>query len=136
MRRAAVPAALACVLEIAASAGCGDAVSHILQGRLYVDGRDCLGTPSSVDVVSGGDPGTCAARCLVPKNVLDGGHAVYVTTTCPPYSPDYDTSGTDPDCPKALAAFTRDDTCIADGGSTHPPDAAAPGADAGDAAPD
>jgi hypothetical protein len=124
--------AIGCACALWIVAACRDNTSHILQGRLYIDARDCLGTPSSVDVVSGADPGTCPAACLV-QNTGEGGRAVYVVTTCPPYSPDYDTAGRDPACPKALAAFSRDDTCIADGGSTNPPDA---GADATDATTD
>jgi hypothetical protein len=132
LRAAAVVACLA--LALAFVAACSDQVSHILSGRFYVEGRGCLGTPSSVDVVSGGDPGTCAPACIVQQNA-EGGPAVYITTTCPPYSPDYDTTATNLDCTPALAAFARDDTCESDGASTDPivPEA---GTDASDAAAD
>ena len=135
MKRAALLAAgalaIAATAAIAAAA-CSDAVSHVLQGRAYIEGRDCLGTASSIDVVSGTDPGTCAPACIV-QTTFEGGRQVYVTITCPPYPPDYDLSGKDPSCAPALAAFARDDTCIADGGSTHPvaPPDAGPPADAG-----
>jgi hypothetical protein len=124
-------AAVTCVaVAFVFAAACSDTASHILQGSFYVAGRDCLGTPSSVDVVSGGDPGTCAPACVVQINA-EGGPAVYVTTTCPPYSPDWDTTGKNADCAPALAAFARSDTCESDGGSMNPKTP-----DASDAAPD
>ncbi len=97
---------------------CGGA-SHIYQGRAYIEGRDCLGTPSSVDVVTGDEPGTCAPVCL-SQPLSDAGRKVYVSAMCAPYPYPFDAAGTDPLCGTALAAFGRDDTCIADGGSTHP----------------
>ncbi len=124
-------ASVACLsLAAAAAWACSDNVSHILVGRFYVTARDCLGTPSSVDVVSGSDPGTCPATCVVQRSA-EAGPAVYVTTTCPPYSPDWDATGKTPDCARALGAFGRDDTCESDGGSTHPivPDASDAAAD-------
>jgi hypothetical protein len=108
-------------LALLAVAACSDAATHVLTGRQYVDGRDCLDPNVAVDVISGGDPGNCPAACILQRTP-DGG-AVIVTTTCGPYSPDYDTSGADPRCPKALAASTRDDECTGDAGSTHPLDA-------------
>lgn len=110
MKRLAV---VACILH-----ACGDP-SHVYEGRLYRDDRDCLGTPSSVDVVTGDDPGTCAPVCLVQRT-FDGGRAYYVSTMCPPYPHGFDASGTDPVCPDALAAFERNDTCLVDGGTTNP----------------
>ncbi|AKU96902.1 hypothetical protein AKJ09_03566 [Labilithrix luteola] len=82
-----------------------------------------------MDVVSGGDPGDCAPTCMLLPND-DAGPSVFVTTMCPPYPFGADTSGSDPACPKALAAFDRNDTCTSDGGSTHPAPAADAGADA------
>jgi len=122
---AVVPAALLCMLHASA---CGDA-SHVYQGRLYVEARDCLGTTSSVDVVEGDDPGSCAPTCLLQRRP-DGGRVLYVSTMCGPYPFDFDVSGADPKCPAALAAFGRNDTCLSDGGSSAPPPPPAPPADA------
>ena len=119
---AAATAALMCILHTNA---CKDDGTHVYVGRLYVEKRDCLGTSSSVDVISGDDPGSCAPICLVQKRG-EGGKAIYVATMCPPYPSgvEFDTGGTDLACPKALAALSRGDTCLSDGGTTHPaPDA-------------
>ncbi len=128
IRRAAfVFAGLAAIVCIVHTSGCKDDGTHVYVGRLYVEARDCLGTSSSVDVISGDDPGTCAPICLVQKRG-EGGKAIYVATMCPPYPAgvEFDTAGTDPACPRALAALSRGDTCLSDGGTTHrPPDASA-----------
>ena len=114
-------AALACMMHVSA---CKDDGTHVYVGRLYVEGRNCLGTSSSVDVISGDDPGTCSPICLVQKRA-EAGKAIYVATMCPPYPAgvEFDTAGTDPACPKALDALGRGDTCLSDGGTTHPPPA-------------
>ena len=110
-------AAAICILH---AQGCKNDGTHVFEGRLYVEARHCLGTTSSVDVISGDDPGQCAPICL-RQTRSEGGHAIYVTTMCPPYpGPDYDTSGQDPLCAPALSALARGDTCLSDGGSTHP----------------
>lgn len=132
-----VPLAVrACIMHASA---CKDDGTHVYLGRLFVEARGCLGTTSSVDVVTGGDPGECPPICLL-QHRAEGGRAIYVATMCAPYPAgvEFDTSGTDPACPAALAALTRDDTCLSDGGDTHPlPDAAADSsADASSAAPD
>lgn len=119
--------ALACSLHATA---CREEGTYLLSGRFYLDARDCLGTASTIDVVSGDGPNPCAPTCLVQKD-YDGGTAVYVTSTCGPYALDLEASGTDPRCAKALAAFERNDTCQANGTSTNPPKTDA-GADAGD----
>lgn len=93
---------------------CSDPVSHLYEGRFYAADRKCLGTTSSIDVVEGGDTGTCSPVCLIKDS------NVYVGTSCPPFPPGYDTTGTSPVCVDALAANARDDTCLVDGGSTHP----------------
>lgn len=103
---------------VGALLACGDP-SHIYEGRAYVDSRDCLGTTSSVDVVDGDRPGTCAPVCLTQGHP-DGGRTLYVSSMCGPYPFQFDASGSDPRCGAALAALTRDDTCNADGTSTHP----------------
>ncbi len=98
-------------------------------GRFFSEPRGCLGTESSIDVVEGDTPGSCAPVCLVRAKDpnADGGRSVYVSTMCAPYPPGFDTSGADPACPRALEAQSRNDTCLSDGGSTHP----APPSDAG-----
>lgn len=113
--------AVACTLHLSA---CKDDGTHVYQGRLYVEARNCLGTTSSIDVVSGDVPGECSPIC-VRQSLAEGGRAIYVATMCPPYpGPGFDTAGTDPACTPALAALARGDTCLSDGGSTHPvPDA-------------
>jgi hypothetical protein len=109
-------AALACSLHLSA---CKDDGTHTYLGRLYVEARGCLGTSSSLDAISGGDPGDCPPICLAQPNA-EGGRAIYVATMCGPYPYGFDTSGADPACPKALAALARNDTCLSDGGATHP----------------
>ena len=111
-------AAITCIVQAPA---CKDDGTHVYVGSLFVEARDCLGTSSSVDVVTGGNPGECAPICLL-QHRGDGGRAVYVATMCPPYPAgvEFDTSGTDPACPAALAALARGDTCLSDGGDTHP----------------
>lgn len=109
---------LACITHVP---GCGDNEgTHVYQARFYLEARDCLGTPSSIDVISGAEPGFCEPICLRQIRA-DGGRAIYASTVCPPYpGPDFDKSGSDPACPAALAALARGDTCLTDGGSTRP----------------
>jgi hypothetical protein len=102
-------------------AACSDNASHVLAGQEYLEARDCMGPKTAIDVASGPDPGTCAPTCILQPN--DAGTLAFITTTCPPYSPEFDTTGKDPRCQKALAALGRDDECDSDGGSTHPLDA-------------
>jgi hypothetical protein len=139
-RVAAIAASLAAITCILHATACKDDGTHVYLGRLFVEARGCLGTGSSVDVVSGGEPGDCAPICIV-QHRAEGGRAVYVATMCAPYpaAVEFDTSGTDPACAPALAALSRDDTCLSDGGDTHPlpdaaPEASADAADAADAA--
>jgi hypothetical protein len=123
----AVVMPLAAITSIVQAPACKDDGTHVYVGSLFVEARDCLGTSSSVDVVTGGDPGDCAPICLLQHHG-EGGRAVYVATMCPPYPAgvEFDTSGTDPACPAALAALARSDVCLSDGGDTNPlPDAAA-----------
>lgn len=97
---------------------CGDE-SHVFEGRLFLEGRKCLGTNASVDVVEGSPPGSCGPRCL-SQHHADGGRSLYVSTMCGPFPFDFDSSGTDPGCGDALAALARNDTCLLDGGSSAP----------------
>lgn len=105
-------------LAASVALGCGEA-SHVFEGRLFVEGRQCLGTTSSVDVVAGERPGSCEPVCLV-QPTGDGGRAIYVATMCGPYPPGFDATGKDAACTPALAALARGDTCLVDGGSSHP----------------
>jgi hypothetical protein len=111
-------AAVACTLHVSA---CKDDGTHVYVGRFYLEARECLGTSSSLDAISGDDPGTCAPICLVQKRA-EAGKAIYVAPMCPPYPAgvEFDTTGTDALCPKALDALARGDTCLSDGGTTHP----------------
>lgn len=110
--------AIACIMH--ATACSSDEGTHVYQARFYLEARDCLGTPSSIDVISGEEPGFCEPICLRQIRA-DGGRAIYASTVCPPYpGPDFDKSGGDPACPAALAALARGDTCLTDGGSTRP----------------
>jgi hypothetical protein len=100
-------------------AGCVEPRSHIFGGRLYERARDCVETTTTIDVVDGPDPtAPCDRSCLVVPG--EAGPAVYVSTVCAPYPPQVDTSGTDPTCLRALAAYDRNDTCANDGGSSSP----------------
>ena len=133
-------AAGACILH---ASGCKNDGTHVYLGQFYLEGRDCLGTPSALDVLEGEASGNCNAICLVQLRA-EGGRTVYVSSMCPPLPPavEFDPSGTDPRCAAALAALARNDTCLSDGGSTAPPprataaDAATDATDATDAATD
>lgn len=97
---------------------CGEP-SHVFEGRRFAPDRGCLGATEGLDVVTGDRPGACAPACLA-QPLGDGGRAIYVATMCPPYPFAFDASGSDPRCLEVLAALERGDTCLADGGSTHP----------------
>src|SRR5690349_14835423 len=117
MRRALLTLALAPVALLAAYASaCGEQASHVYPGRLFVEGRECLGSKSSVDVVDGEQAGECGPICLA-QSKADGGRSIYVATMCPPYPYAIDASGSDPACARALGAFARNDSCLLDGGS-------------------
>ncbi len=125
MRLASSPLRRAARSVLLAALSC-DGGAHVYQGRLFLEERQCLGTTSSLDVVSGEPTGDCGPRCLVQPG-RDGGRAIYVATMCPPLPYGFDASGSDPACPAALAALARGDTCFVDGGSSQP----ASNADAG-----
>jgi hypothetical protein len=112
------------------TAACGEP-SHVYLGRLYRVDRDCVATVSSVDVVDGEEPGTCEPVCLV-QTTFDAERVIYVSTMCGPYPFGFDATGDHPECPAALAAFARNDTCLADGGTTNPPEDAGPEDDGGE----
>jgi hypothetical protein len=123
--------ALAAAPLAAIAIACG-VDSYVYTGRFYVEGRDCLATESSIEVVAGDPaPENCTPTCLVQQTTPDRETRVYVSTTCPPHPYGFDTSGADPRCARALAAFARSDTCLLDGGSSSPAPAPAPPSDAG-----
>lgn len=104
---------------------CSAQGSHVVQGRLYVEERDCVDELVAVDVAEGPDPGLgCDAICMSGNSPLvgDGGVALYVTTQCPPYPGLFDLAQDSPACVKALAASLRKDRCT-DAGSSNPLDA-------------
>ena len=111
----------------------GDERAHVFSGRLYEVDRGCLDTVSSLDVVDGPLPTTpCAPICFVAAPDEDSGfRQVYVSTMCAPFPPAFDGTGVDPRCAPALDAYTRNTTCLDDGGISNLPDAG----DAGDAHP-
>lgn len=104
---------------ILVAVACGDP-THVYQGRAWIEERQCLSATSSVDVVEGDPPGNCNATCLTQAHT-DGGRSIYVSPMCAPYPFMFDAAGNDPQCPPALAALVRDDTCKGDGTSSNPP---------------
>ena len=110
------------LIALAAFGACGpEGGTHVFTGRLYVQDRDCVATASSMDVVEGEPaPETCAPTCLVQRTDPGRARPVYVSTMCPPIPFGFDTDGQDARCAAALAAFNRNDTCFADGGSSAP----------------
>jgi hypothetical protein len=71
-----------------------------------------------MDVVSGNDPGTCDAVCIL-QHRADGGRAVYVSAMCPPYpSVEFEVGAQDPACTQALDAFSRKALCVNDAGAS------------------
>jgi hypothetical protein len=122
-RAAAVFGCLAAVVACAAFAvHCdGESSSHPYSARQYVPDRDCVLNPIAIDVVSGPMPGDCTPACLVGSGTFqDGSINTWVSKMCPPLPRSFDTTGANPVCGKALAAFAREDYCTTDGGSTNP----------------
>jgi hypothetical protein len=117
------PAALAS--SFALLVACSDEErSHVYGGRQYEPARGCLDGTTAIDVVEGPLPAApCDPRCLVARPDDAGVRAIYVSTMCAPLPPAYDATGTAPECPAAVAAYVRNDTCLEDGGTTHPLDA-------------
>ena len=115
---AGVVGAIVCIVHASA---CKNDGTHVYVGRFYLEGRGCLGTSSALDVLSGDEPGTCAAVCIIQRRG-DAARSVFVSTMCPPYPSalEFDVSSNDPICAPALAALSRNDTCATDGGSSNP----------------
>jgi hypothetical protein len=134
----------AAIAAVGAAIACSDTNVHILTGQLYNAQGACLGQTSGVDVVSGGGNGdNCPAECLL-ANAGEAGVVAYVSTTCPPFSPDYTTENSDQaqdasdPCFGALAAYEAGAMCSVDGGAPEAgpeagPDASADGASDGGA---
>ena len=113
--------------------GCDDSGSHIFSGEEYSASSQCLGPVSSIDIVTGPDPGSCPPACIVSL-LQDGGRVAYVSTMCPPYPVfqfETDASG-DPLCVGALEAFKEDAFCADGGKVVWPADAGAEAGDGGD----
>jgi hypothetical protein len=117
---------LAAILALTLAACSSEERSHIYAGRLYEADRACLDSVTSIDVVDGPLPETpCAPLCVVAPVTDAAQPAVYISTMCAPFPPAFDTSGTDSRCARALATYTQNATCLADGGiaNAFPPDA-------------
>ncbi len=128
-------ASLSFALASFALGSCGGG-AHVLEGQRFDPSRGCLEKTSTLDVLDGPPPAQpCAPLCLL-QTTSDGGTALYVSRSCPPFPPQWDTSAKDPRCALALAAASRNDSCLSDGGSTHPPVDASPEASPPDAGPD
>jgi hypothetical protein len=97
--------------------GCDDVGSHIYAGEQYDAVKECLDPVSSIDVVTGPDPGSCPAACVVSLQ-QDGGKTAYLSTMCPPYPvyPFEKDAGGEPLCAQAFAALKANAYC-ADGGT-------------------
>jgi hypothetical protein len=133
--RALLVGACAALGATVLAVGCDDAGAHVFSGEQYDPTRGCLEPVSSIDIVTGPMPGSCAPACILALP-LDGGEVAYVTTMCPPYPVFHfeDDAGGNPLCALALAAFKRNALCQ-DGGVVVPASDAAI-ADAGAPAPD
>lgn len=131
--RVVLGAALGLAAAVKIAAGCGEQDSHPYVAELYEPGGDCLDPSTGIDVVEGASAASdCTPVCLYGTPDIIGlddggpeGGQTYVSTMCPPYPALFDTSGQGPYCAQALAALTRDDVCLDDGGTTNPADAAA-----------
>jgi hypothetical protein len=113
-------AALAVKLSLGLTA-CDDPGSYIFSGEQYDPVLNCMEPVTSIDVIAGSQPGSCAPVCILSLP-QDGGQIAYVSTLCGPY-PDYPfetDAGSDPLCIAAMAAFNADALCE-DGGVVRPP---------------
>ena len=119
-------------------AACG-AVSYRFPARRFDPARACVETISTIAQIDGTDPGAkCDPVCLVGPATDGGDPPIYVTTECPPYPRTFDSSGTAPDCARALDVYNAGTACAAlDAGAdaAPPPDAAPPDSALHDSAP-
>jgi hypothetical protein len=117
--RAAGATVVALALALVAACDDSNTRSHVYAGRQLEDARGCLDPTSSIDVVEGPEPpSTCSPTCIVSPPDFDSGlTTVYVSTMCPPLpAAPFDTTGSDPRCSTALAAYQANTTCLSDGG--------------------
>jgi hypothetical protein len=118
MSRARAFVVLACL-------SCEEDSAYLYLGNQYEPSRDCLDSVSSLDVLAGLPPdGSCGPLCVVGTD-QDAGIPVFVSTMCGPPPIGADISGSNPQCPSALAALSRGDYCLDGGGSTNPRDSSA-----------
>jgi hypothetical protein len=111
---------------IACAIACDDSpTSHQFLALQYDATNGCYKDSTALDTVPGGDGSLeCAPACLVAGS--GASEIVYVTTMCGPYPAAItDTSGTDPACAAALAAYSGGCSCDPqdDGGLACPPSA-------------
>lgn len=110
---------------------CDDEPTHVFFGQAYDPTRDCLATVTALDTIGGSDTGQSCALSCVTSPPEDGGVVAYVSKTCPPYPPLFDSSGSSPLCQAAIAAANRGATCLPDGGIVGNPVDAGSESDAG-----
>lgn len=127
--RCALAALLSGAAALAVGAACVDPdAGFVYTARAYDAAGLCVGPYVELEWVQGGgggidcppapSPGSSAGiACLVSPS-----GAVYASQVCAPYPPDYDTSGTNPACPAAIAALAKEKECGAgDAGGDAPP---------------
>jgi hypothetical protein len=114
MKRFLVAIAVLFVFAACASACDDGPQSHVYVAMLYESVNACL-DPSTTLAIIGTPDGSlnCAPTCLVENAPpAEGTEKVYVSTMCGPYPAIItDTSGTDPACVAALAAFSAGTVC-------------------------
>jgi hypothetical protein len=138
---------VACVGGIAGGAeACSDINNHLLEGQQYYAPGQCLSPQEVIDDLPGADPGDdCTPECLIVPETSNSPQAVYITTTCPPYTANYPTAelqdaakdAADP-CVGAFAAYYADgggDICTSFEGGIEAGADAAKDADSGRDAP-
>lgn len=90
--------------------------TYVYRATPFDTSTGCLGTPVSLDVIQGPLPADCPPACLVQSSTRDGGRSVYVSRTCAPYPPELDSTGTVPECSRALLAAAQSSGCVPEGG--------------------
>jgi hypothetical protein len=109
---------------------CGS-ISYKFPGRRFDPVRQCVETIKTLDSIDGTDPGArCDPVCLLgPAD--DGDAPIYVSTECPPFPRTFDSSGTAPDCARAIDVYKAGTACPLDAGVDAAADAAPPPPDSG-----
>ncbi len=126
----AASVAAAAVLSISA---CSTDPTYVYRAKPFDASTGCLGVTVSLDVIEGPIPAECPPVCLVQANTADGGRAVYVSRTCAPYPPQLDSTGTSPECSRALLAAAESNGCVP-AADAAVPDASPDASDASDGA--